>query len=93
MSRPDVEEPPAAKEDQSESTQSDSDDCIVHGQAAGRKVSETPLFTFTHLRGELGPGRAGPGRAGLMETQLLSCVDCGLICFIFVASLRFYSAG
>lgn len=42
--RPDVEE--AAGEDQSESTQSDSDDCIVHGQAAGRKVSETPLFTF-----------------------------------------------
>ncbi|XP_036962673.1 protein fantom isoform X3 [Acanthopagrus latus] len=36
----DVEEPPAAKEDQSESTQSDSDDCIVHGHAAGRKPSE-----------------------------------------------------
>ncbi|KAM9352398.1 protein fantom [Symphorus nematophorus] len=36
----DVEEAPAAKQDQSESTQSDSDDCIVHGQAAGRKPSE-----------------------------------------------------
>ncbi|XP_045894608.1 protein fantom-like [Micropterus dolomieu] len=36
----DVEEAPAAKEDQSESTQSDSDDCIVHGPATGRKTSE-----------------------------------------------------
>ncbi|XP_074489420.1 protein fantom [Sebastes fasciatus] len=36
----DVEEAPAAREDQSESTQSDSDDCIVHGQTAGRKPSE-----------------------------------------------------
>ncbi|XP_054862342.1 protein fantom isoform X2 [Amphiprion ocellaris] len=36
----DVEEAPAAAEDQSESTQSDSDDCIVHGQATGRKPSE-----------------------------------------------------
>ncbi|XP_026166675.1 protein fantom isoform X2 [Mastacembelus armatus] len=35
----DVQEAPAAREDQSESTQSDSDDCIVHGQATGRKVS------------------------------------------------------
>lgn len=43
--RPDVEEAPAAKEDQSESTQSDSDDCIVHGRASGRKVGER-LFTF-----------------------------------------------
>ncbi|KAI3371040.1 hypothetical protein L3Q82_023522, partial [Scortum barcoo] len=34
----DVKEASAAKEDQSEST--DSDDCIVHGQAAGRKPSE-----------------------------------------------------
>lgn len=41
---PDVEEAPAAIEDQSESTQSDSDDCIVHGQASGRKVSETPVY-------------------------------------------------
>ncbi|XP_023255420.1 protein fantom-like, partial [Seriola lalandi dorsalis] len=29
-----------AKQDQSESTQSDSDDCIVQGQATGRKSSE-----------------------------------------------------
>ncbi|KAM7397361.1 hypothetical protein PAMP_020339 [Pampus punctatissimus] len=36
----DVEEVPAAAEDRSESTQSDSDDCIVHGQAVGRKISE-----------------------------------------------------
>ncbi|XP_049929961.1 protein fantom [Epinephelus moara] len=36
----DVEEASAAREDQSESTQSDSDDCIVHGQTAGRKPSE-----------------------------------------------------
>ncbi|XP_008299078.1 protein fantom [Stegastes partitus] len=36
----DVEEAPAAAEDQSQSTQSDSDDCIVHGQATGRKPSE-----------------------------------------------------
>ncbi|XP_026222287.1 protein fantom [Anabas testudineus] len=36
----DVEEAPAAKEDESESTQSDSDDCIVHGQATGRKPSD-----------------------------------------------------
>ncbi|XP_041794749.1 protein fantom [Chelmon rostratus] len=36
----DVEEVPAAGEDQSESTQSDSDDCIVHGRAAGRKPAE-----------------------------------------------------
>lgn len=37
---PDVSAAPAAKEDQSESTESDSDDCIVHEQATGRKVSE-----------------------------------------------------
>ncbi|XP_029992976.1 protein fantom isoform X2 [Sphaeramia orbicularis] len=36
----DVSEAPAAKEDQSESTESDSDDCIVHEQATGRKPSE-----------------------------------------------------
>ncbi|XP_071318090.1 protein fantom isoform X2 [Trachinotus anak] len=36
----DVEEAPAAKQDQSELTQSDSDDCIVHGQATWRKPSE-----------------------------------------------------
>ncbi|KAM7415414.1 hypothetical protein PAMA_019980 [Pampus argenteus] len=36
----DVEEVPAAAEDRSESTQSDSDDCIVHGQAVGRKTLE-----------------------------------------------------
>ncbi|XP_044213031.1 protein fantom [Thunnus albacares] len=36
----DVEEVPAAAEDQRESTQSDSDDCIVHGQAVGRKAAE-----------------------------------------------------
>ncbi|XP_044048154.1 protein fantom [Siniperca chuatsi] len=36
----DVEEAPAAEEDQSESIQSDSDDCIVHGQATGRKPSQ-----------------------------------------------------
>ncbi|XP_070763837.1 protein fantom [Enoplosus armatus] len=36
----DPEEAPAAKEDQSESTQSDSDDCIVYGPATGRKSSE-----------------------------------------------------
>lgn len=36
----DVEEiPAAATEDQIGSSQSDSDDCIVHGQTAGRKVS------------------------------------------------------
>ncbi|KAF3706012.1 Protein fantom Nephrocystin-8 RPGR-interacting protein 1-like protein [Channa argus] len=34
------DEAPAAREDQSESTQSDSDDCIVHGQATGRKPSD-----------------------------------------------------
>lgn len=52
------------------------------------------VYLHTPERGaRAGPGRAGPGRAGLLETQLLSCVDCGLICFIFVASLRFYSAG
>ncbi|XP_069580461.1 protein fantom [Brachyistius frenatus] len=33
-------EVPAAADNQSASTQSDSDDCIVHGAAAGRKVSE-----------------------------------------------------
>ncbi|XP_040894790.1 protein fantom isoform X2 [Toxotes jaculatrix] len=36
----DAEEAPATKQDHSESTQSDSDDCIVHGQATGRKPSE-----------------------------------------------------
>ncbi|XP_040927129.1 protein fantom isoform X2 [Betta splendens] len=36
----DTEDAPAAKEDESELTQSDSDDCIVHGQATGRKPSE-----------------------------------------------------
>ncbi|XP_070828950.1 protein fantom [Chaetodon trifascialis] len=36
----DVDEAPAAREDESESTQSDSDDCIVQGGAAGRKPAE-----------------------------------------------------
>uniref|UniRef100_UPI0037E7B87E protein fantom n=1 Tax=Semicossyphus pulcher TaxID=241346 RepID=UPI0037E7B87E len=36
----DVEEAPAVGADQSESTQSDSDDCIVHGASSGRKPSE-----------------------------------------------------
>ncbi|XP_054475584.1 protein fantom [Anoplopoma fimbria] len=36
----DVEERPAAGEPQSESSQSDSDDCIVHGPTAGRKPSQ-----------------------------------------------------
>ncbi|XP_039988659.1 protein fantom isoform X2 [Xiphias gladius] len=35
-----TDEAPAAKQDENESTQSDSDDCIVHGQATGRKPSE-----------------------------------------------------
>lgn len=43
-----VHEAPAAKEDQSESTQSDSDDCIVHGRAAGRKVGVYPPHTERH---------------------------------------------
>ncbi|XP_053175272.1 protein fantom [Scomber japonicus] len=36
----DVEEVPAAAEVQRESSQSDSDDCIVHGPAVGRKASD-----------------------------------------------------
>lgn len=35
---PDVDGVPPAKEDQSESTQSDSDDCIIQAQTSGRKV-------------------------------------------------------
>ncbi|XP_035981500.1 protein fantom [Fundulus heteroclitus] len=36
----DVEEAPASADPQRESTQSDSDDCIVQGQSTGRKLSE-----------------------------------------------------
>lgn len=38
---PDDEEPASSRENQSESTQSDSDDCVVHGPAVGRQVSDT----------------------------------------------------
>ncbi|XP_013878451.1 protein fantom [Austrofundulus limnaeus] len=37
---PDVEAGPAAPDHQKESTQSDSDDCIIQGPSAGRKLSE-----------------------------------------------------
>ncbi|XP_078112421.1 LOW QUALITY PROTEIN: protein fantom [Sander vitreus] len=44
-----TEDVEASPRDRSESTQSDSDDCIVHGQTAGRKPSERVLLEVVSL--------------------------------------------
>lgn len=65
--RPDIEDAPAAKEDQSESTQSDSDDCIVHSEATGRKVSETSPSVYPPHNWEKTLDRACRHCAGLEQ--------------------------
>ena len=85
---PDVEMMPAAREDQSGSTHSDSDDCIVQGQAAGRKVSVYPPKDDEGSGGEVLPCCNHNWTRGLWICVRFYRVYVTLLCFSLLETLR-----